>query len=334
MPGINALRRIQIGQMAAFGGSDVPDTYWRGTGMLDDTREVTFPDEHLGIVGGVNHSYTARTGGEVTLEGNASFEQLGYVFDSGIHAETPTPDSGSGHIYQWTMQNVSTDPITESDLKYLVIETGDNQQAERMRDGFVREFSITGSAGEALSVSAMVQGREVAPVTFTGGLSIPTIESILFSKGSLFIDASSGTPGTTQKSNTLLNMNLNVTSGWQAIESASGRLDLSGVKFVGSAGTLEVTFEHDGTATAEIANWRSEAERVIRLEFPGTDLASAGAYTTKLFRVDLYGKWENFEPIGEQDGNDIVTGTFRIGYSSVAAARGEFTIVNELSALP
>lgn len=334
MPGVNALRRIQISQMALNSTTDVATTYWRGTGVLDDTREVMFPDENVGIIGGVNRSYTPVTGGEIALEGDATFEQLPYVFDAGIHTATPTTDTGSGYVYTYNLQFSDTNPISSSDISYLVVEAGDNQQAEIMRSGFVREFTLSGAAGEAMTVSATVQGQAVSTATFTSGLSIPSVETVLFSKGKLYIDPSTDTAGTTQKSKTLLSMELNLTTGWQAIMVGDGNLYFSDVKRVGDEGTLQITFEHDASATAEIANWRSEAERVIRLDFTGTSLSSAGTYSTKLLRITLYGKWESFDPLDESDGNDIVTGTFRIGYSSGAAAKGSILVVNELSALP
>jgi hypothetical protein len=338
MPGINALREANIGTMASFGGTtDVPTTVFRGMAMLDDTRETTFPDENVGIIGGVNRSYVAITGGECPLEADATFEQLPYILQSGFYTTSPTTDASSAAIWAWSQQSVSTDPIASSDLSYLVIETGDNQQAEIMRDGFVREFTLSGAAGEALQISATVQGREISTTTFTSGLSIPTVETILFSKGRLYIDPSSDTPGTTEKAQTFLSMSLDITTGWKEIMAGGGRTDFEGVKRVGDAGTLEVTFEHDGSATTEIAAWRAETERVVRMKFEGSALSStdAGAtYDKKTLVIDAYGKWENFDPIDESDGNDVVTGTLRIGYASTAAKKLDVTIANELATLP
>jgi hypothetical protein len=338
MPGINALREFNLGTMATLGGTtDVPTTVFRGMAMIDDMQEVVFPDENVGIIGGVNRSYIPMTGSEVPIEADATFEQLPYIFQSGIYTTTPTTDASSAQIWAWSAQSVSTDPIASSDLSYMVIETGDNQQAEIVRDGFVREFTLSGAAGEALQIAATVQARAVSTTTFTGSLSIPTVETILFSKGKLYIDPSSDTPGTTEKAKTLLNMSLNYTTGWKAIEAADGRLDFADVKRIRDEGTLEITFEHDASATAEIAAWRAETERVVRLEFDGTALSTtdAGAtYDTKTLRIDAYGKWENFDPIDESDGNDIVTGTLRIGYSSAAASKLDITIANETASLP
>jgi len=337
MPGIRALNRVQIGAMAALNGTtDIPTTYWRGTGVLDDLTEVQFPDEYVGIIGGVNRSYIAMTGGEIELEADATFEQLPYLFNAGIHTvTTPTSDAtGSGLLWTYNLQFADTDPIASSDITYLVIEAGDNQQAEIMRSAFVREMTLSGEQGQALMVTATLEGQAVSTTTFTSGLSVPTVETILFSKGKLYIDPSTDTAGTTQKSGTLISMVLPLTTGWQKIPTGDGNLYFSQVKRVGDEGTLQITFEHDSTATAEIAAWRAQTERVIRLIWTGSALGTPGTHSTKKLTLDLYGKWSEFDTLDEADGNNRITGTFRIGYSSGAAKKAVFSVVNELTSLP
>jgi hypothetical protein len=68
--------------------------------------------------------------------------------------------------------------------------------------------------------------------------------------------------------------------------------------------------------------------------FEGTALTSAGAYTYKTFIVDCWGKWETFDSLDDEDGNDTVTGTLKVVYSPTAGKKMAFTLVNELSALP
>ena len=56
--------------------------------------------------------------------------------------------------------------------------------------------------------------------------------------------------------------------------------------------------------------------------------------SSKYLTLDMAGKWDNFEAIGERDGNDIVTGNFRCRYNSTAALFFEAVVGNALSALP
>jgi hypothetical protein len=337
MAGIKALRRIQMGPETTAGTNVVASAIWRGTGMGQDTRETTFVEEDIGLLGDALRTYVAKTGGEVTFEGIASFEQIPYFLQSGFYKTAPTTDASSAKIWAWDVQDSSTDPIQTTDLQTYTVEFGDNQQAEYMNYCFTREFNLTGTVGEALQVSATMEGRTVATTDFTSGIGIPTVESILFTNGKLYIDASSDTLGTTQVSQTLFAVDLNVTTGWRAYPAADGRTDFSFAKRTKEEITCSVTFEHNATAVAEKAAWRNQTERALRLRFDGNALSStdAGAtYDKKTFIVDMLGKWESFEALDEQDGNDQVTGTFRMGYSSTAAKKGGFIVVNELAALP
>jgi len=90
-----------------------------------------------------------------------------------------------------------------------------------------------------------------------------------------------------------------------------------------------VTFEHNSTAVAEKLNWRNQTPRLLRINCDGNALTTAGTFNNKTLRIDLAGKWEKFEKIGESDGNDIINATFRAGYDSTAAKFAEIKVVNE-----
>ena len=344
MPGIRALHKIYMGQEALAGAAtDTVGVVWRGTGVMDDTRETVFPDENIGILGGVNRSYVPMLGAELALEGDATFEQLGYILDAALYKATAASDGlSSGFVRAYDWQVTAADPIETTDLATLVIEGGDNQRMERARFGFVRELVLSGAAGEAWQVSATTQMRELSDIASTDltastDVTLQTVETMLFSKTKLYIDASSDTPGTNEKANTLLNASLNLTTGWQAMMTASGRLDFTDIKHIGGEGTLEVTFEHDGSATAEIGHWRNQNERVVRLICEGSEYGttdSGSTYDNKTLIIDAFGKWENFDPLGEQDGNNIVTGTLRIGTSTETDERLQIKLVNETETLP
>lgn len=338
--GISGAGKIQIGIEASAGGStDIPTTAWAGTGVMSDNLRVVFPRQKIGVIGGTTRSYIPETGGGVLLEDDATFEQLPYIFQAGIKAVTPTTDTSSAKIWTWAVQQGDSDPIATTDLGTLVIEDGDNIQAEIARFGFVREFTLAGS-GDAVTISANVQTRAPATTTFTSGLTVPaTLETILSNLGSLYIDDSTGTIGTTLKSLTLLDFSLKVTTGWMAKRSKDNRTDFSFIKRADDEILLDVTFEHNSIAVAEKAAWRAGTERALRLTFLGSALSStdAGAtYDTKALVCNLYGKWETFGSAGleEMDGNNVYKGTMRIRYSPTATAKCSFVVVNELATLP
>lgn len=335
--GISALGITQIGQEVVAGGSTDPATaIWSGMGVLKDNLRVVFKPEKVGILGGRTASYIPETGGEANLSGTATYEQLGYIFQSGIKTVAPTTDAGSAKIWTWAVQQGSSDPIATTDLTTLVLEVGDNIQAEIARFGFTREFTLSGAAGDALELSAILQTRAPATGTFTASLTPPTVEDVLFSLGSLYIDDTTGTIGTTVKSNTLLDMNLKMTTGWMAKKTKDNRLDFSFIKRADDEIVLDITFEHNSIAVAEKAAWRAKTERAIQLTFAGTTLSTTDTYSTKMLIINLYGIWETFGAAGleEADGNNVYKGTFRARYSPTATAKASFVIVNELASLP
>jgi hypothetical protein len=204
-----------------------------------------------------------------------------------------------------------------------------------MRFGFVPEFNLSGNAAEAMAINATLQGREVVGgQSYTASLAIPTVESILFTKGKLYINPTTDSVGTTLVSNTMISADLSMVTGWQAVMTADGRLDFSFIKRIADEITLAITYEHNGSATAEKAAWRNQTERAIRLIFEGSALTSAGAYTYKTLIIDLWGKYSSFDALTDQDGNDVVVANFRAAYSSTAANKARFTIVNDLATLP
>jgi len=327
MAGIKACRKIQLGKETTQGTKVDATTVWRGTGAIQDNLEQVFPVEDIGILTGVDRSYIARYEAGLTLdETEATFEQLPYLFECGIKHVTPTTDANSAGVYTYTMPCATTDMTPSTGLQTFTVEAGDNAGEEEFAFGFARSIQLTGSAGGALMMSAELVGRQVEPGKFTAAVAIPAVEEILFSKGKLYIDNVKAFPATTQVSNQLLGMSLSINTGWLPVYTADGNLYFSFVKGTAPEVTLELTFEHDAAAIAEKVLWRAGTARIITLQFEGS--------TGKTLKLHLAGKWESFDVLGEQDGNDIVSGTFRARYNATVGQMFQAVIENSLAALP
>lgn len=339
--GITASEKTLIGVEALAGATtDTVTTHWRGMGKVKDRREVVFPPEKVGRYGGTTRSYIPRTGSEVSLEGDATYEQLCYIFNAGIYLATPTTDAGTASIRTWTVQSASSDAVETTDLGTLVVESGDNIGSETARYCFIKSFSLSGRQGEGMQISAVGEGRAPttnASLTAVGSTDLENpAETILFSKVALYVDDTTGTIGTTQISETILDSTLNMTTGWVALPAKDGRLDFSSIKRVDDEIVLDVAFEHNSLAETEKNAWRAGTERAIRLKFPGSALTTTDTYDTKTLIIDLWGKWRSFgaEGLEEQDGDNIYRGQFRAAYSPAAANKARFIIVNEVATLP
>lgn len=342
--GVTALEKTLIGVEALAGATtDTVTTHWRGTGKIKDKREVVFPSEKVGRFGGTTRSYIPKTGSEIMFESDATYEQLPYIFNASVYLTTPTTDTSSGITRTWNVQSADTDSFATTDLGTLVVESGDNIGVEISRYVFGKEISLSGKQGEALMLNATFEGREPSTsATFTAvgstDLENPA-KTILFSKVKLYIDDSTGTIGTTQVSETILESTLNFKTGWVSLPAKDGRLDFSSIKRVHDEITLDVAFEHNASAETEKNAWKSETERAIRLKFEGDALTTtdAGAtYDVKTFIIDLWGKWSTFGADGleEQDGDNVFRGSFRSAYSANGANKARFILVNETSTLP
>lgn len=327
MAGIKAARKIQLGKETTQGSEATATAVWRGTGTIQDNLTTVFPTEDVGILVGTDRSYIPKVEASLTLDQTeATYQQLPYLFEMGIKHVTPTTDAG-GSIYTYTFPYATTDMTASTDLQTFTVEAGDNQQEEQFLFGFARSITLSGSAGQALMMSAEIVGRQVATGTFTTSVAIPTVEEILFSKGKLYIDAAGTYPATTEKSNTLLAMDLSINTGWIPVYAADGNLYFSFVKPTMPEVTCTITFEHNATSVAEIAAWRAGTARSIKIYFTGV---TAG---TSNLSLNMSGKWDNFEKLGEQDGNDIVTGTFRCRYNSSNAGFFQAIVENSLESL-
>ena len=185
MAGVKALRKIQLGKETTAGTAVAATALWRGEGVGTDTSVTEFPPEDVGILGGTDRAYIPMVGGEVTWEGPATYEQLPYVLEAGVEQETGTQDgAGTDYIYVYNFPTTA-----QNTLRTYTIEAGDDQQAEEIDYCFVREFSLAGNAGEVISLNATWQGRQWSTTSYTGAISVPTVEEILFQKAKLYIDS-------------------------------------------------------------------------------------------------------------------------------------------------
>ena len=330
MAGIKARRKLQLGDEGVAGTATAATAIWRGEGTLEDTRVMGFPDEDVGLVAPTDRSHVAQLGGALTMTGVAAFEQLGYILSAGIkNVITGAVDgSGTGYSYTYPMPTTSDHTITT-----YTIEGGDNEQAEEMEYSFVESFTLEGAAGEPLMASADWVGRQVTSSSYTTSLTIPSVEDILVSKGKVYINAVASSFGATQVSNTIEAVTINVATGLAGHHKVDGNKYFALTQRNGDnmAVTADLRFEHNSSATAEKRHQRSQTPRKIRLTWQGSALSTAGTtYTYKTLQIDLRGKWEAFSAIDEQDGNDVVTGTFRSGADTAGTDYAKFVVVADL----
>ncbi len=315
--GIKKLRRIQMGRETTMGTKVASSDTWRGTGTIEDITPIIFPDEDIGYLPATTRSYIPSKMAKLTMdETPATFQQFLHICEAGIKAATSTADGGTtGYIYEYPFSSTAENTVTT-----YTVEGGDNIEEEEFGYGFVQHFSLSGVPGEALMLTADWVGDQVSTGTFTSTAtcSLPTVEEILFNKGKLYIDDDTGTMGTSPITVTWLEMNLDVNTGWEPVTTADGNLYFTFIKNSGPEIMLDMTFEHNATSLNEKDDWKVQRGKLIRLLFEGTAYTAGTSFSKETMRIDLAGKFESFEKLGERNGNDILKGKFRCGHSESA----------------
>ena len=341
MAGVKALRVTEL----AHEDTSTPGTWleattrWRGTGMIKDNMVTVFVPEDIGNYGGSTNTYIQRYGGEIVVEQDANFTQINYPLQAGIVGPVAgVADDSSGSVYTYTYTMPTT---AQNEFATYSFTAGDDTGAEKLSYCFVPNFSLTGTAGEALQLSATFRGQQVEPATLSDTAVVPVpVDYILMSMGALWIDDDTAVAiATTAISNSLIGMTLDVNTGLQEVFAASGTKKFAFVKRVQPEITLQLTFEHDASSIAQKVKWRAGTACQIRLNFTGSAVTTPGQYDYNLLQIDMAGKWDTWDVIGENNGNDIVTGTFRAKYSADAnAAAGLFctflVVMDGLATLP
>lgn len=308
--GIRKLTELQFGrESVAAGTAATPDVVWRGPAtMPEDQRTRVFVEEDVGQRDPVGRYYDAAYMAQINMPSQpATFEQLVHVLEAGIDDETPAQDASGGYMYAYTLNAAANDPMT------YTFRGGDNTDVLEAEYCFVTQFVLSGRVDEAVMLeSATWQGRQVADASLET-LTPASVEEILFNQGKLYIDASGGTVGTTEKAGALNGFRLTVTTGWRAVRAANGELYFYDIKNVGATAELELTLEHETTAAAERAAMRSGSVRLVRLQFDGSVIADGSEFAGKALRIDFEGRWlpESFRTLEDSDGDIIVTGTLR-----------------------
>lgn len=331
MSGATKLRKIQLGREAVLGTEVDATTTWRGTGTAEDQREKVFPDEHVGYLSRVDRSYEAFQGGGLELDSvEASYQQLLHILEMGVKTVAPVADgAGSDFISAYPLATSAKNAI-----KSYTAEAGNDVAEDVLLGTVCTDFKLEGSTKEAWKMSATLQSQQIADGSFTAAISIPAVQEILFQRTKLYIDAVGGTIGTTEVPSTIVGATLNVKTGVIPQFTGSGSLFYSHLEYGEPEVTLDLKLLHNVSGEAQKTLWRAGTPRIIRLESEGTDFASAGTdYSAHTMHIDVAGSWEKINKLGEEDGVDLIEGTFRCGYDSTATLFAIIRLVHELAAV-
>jgi hypothetical protein len=339
MPGIKALRQIQIGQETTQGTPATPTTMWLGEGLLTPGEDRVFPAQYTGSLFPTSRSYTPVSKCEISLdETPVTFEQVGYLFDSVMCKVSGQADStGSGKVYTWAC-TTTTVPATAAGT--FTVRFGDNQEADEADFAHVTQLTLKGAGGEALTMQADLMAHGEADAEFAT-LAPVTVEEALFERGTLYLDATGSTIGTTPVAQTWLGVEL-VIPGWKTVYTADGSPGFGMLKHIGYGPGHEITgtltLENNATGEAERGYARAGTRRLMRMKWTGSTLTTAGVYTAKTLMIDAVIAYDRTPALDEDDGDDTLVFPFRVVEGATADLTQvdgiKIVLVNQLAALP
>jgi hypothetical protein len=333
MSGVIPLSKIQLGRETDAGTAVAATTILRvENAFLKDDQNIYMVPENVGLLVDTDRACVPEKAASLSIPDNvATFEQILHFLEMGIKTDTPAQDgAGDGYIYEYPFP--TTAQLTP---KTYTIEGGDDQQAMEVEYCHATKLTISGKYGEPIMFSADLVGRQATNTTFTGALSVPSVEEMLFQKTKLYISAVADGFGNDLITNTLLGFTLNIETGFKGRKTADGNLYFSYLKQVKPVVTLDLMLEHNATAEAEITAARANTTRAIRLLIEGSAFGTGGTtYSNKTAIIDIAGLYSEVPSIEDDDGSSIMNFKLEGKYNSTLAKLGQITVVTDLSAVP
>lgn len=319
--------KIQLGRESTAGTAVAATSIWRGPATdIADESSHEYAEEDVGILLPTDREYVPKKAARLALpETELTFEQILHVLEAGIKAATPT---GTGpYVYTYTFPTATT-PNT---IKTYTLETGNAVAGDvnEMEYSFVEEFELSGAAGEAWKIASTWVGRQKTTTTFTGALTLATVEEALFGKTTLYIDATAGTVGTTAKAGVLTAAGVQVKTGVMPVWTADGQLYFYKHKFARPEVTFNFSLELENDTSILVAQRAAWVAKTLQL----FQLKIAGAGTSEI-KVNMAGKYTSFGEYQNEDGNTVVEASGKAVYSSADALFATIIVTNSEVSVP
>ena len=324
------MNKTALGRETVFGTGVAATTLWRGPfSMVEDSSEVVTVDENVGLLVQAERTYNTKHAGRLAMPSTElTFEQVCHILEAGVKAATPSGAGPYTRIYTYPVDNTVPTP------KSYTIETYNNLadvDAQKMVGGLVEEFTFEGNAREAWKMSSTWFGRRPASATPTSLSTLVTVEEVLIPKTLLYIDATGGTVGTTQKAGTFMGAQVRVKTGLVPLPVGDGNLYHSTYKWTKPEITYTITLEleKDGAASQVATERTARLNRTVRL----IKLIATGS-GSKSFAIQFAGVHDSVGDYANADGNTTVQLSGHAVYSSADTLFWNCTVVNSVATLP
>lgn len=262
------------------------------------------------------------------------FQILPALFSCGVKGNiSPAEATGGQGDYLWTFTPSLT---AANDPDAITLELGDDIQAYEAEYVMFQRIKFSGKvaqSGEAspVAIEAEAFGRQLTPTTFTGGLSLPTVENMNAKLARLYFDTSWAGVGGTEKTGILRGFEGEILTG------VHPKFMGAGAKYFTTHGehvlAAMLTLDLEGGAVAD-GFWddlRSQALAVARLKIEG---AQIGTGTNHSLVYDIGGRWEDVTPQSEYvAGNTVYKGILKGQYDPTGAKLLQLAVTTNQSTI-
>lgn len=214
----------------------------------------------------------------------------------------------------------------------FTLEYGDDTQAYESEYCIPSEIRLSGGVDAAVQMTVDMFGRQVSTCSFTGDLSDPSVEMILFNKAKLYIDDSGAGIGGTEKAATLISMDVRIPTGFTPQKYGDGNLYFGNIAEATRNIAVDLTFAFNATGVAERAAFAAQTKRFIRIAIEGSTISGPDK---KFLYIDFCGRYtEDLLSLGERDGLDIVNARLESCYDPTWTKEFRIQLQNSVAAMP
>lgn len=324
------MNKTALGRESTFGTGVAATTLWRGPfSMVEDASEKVTVDENVGLLVQAERTYDTKHLGRLAMPSTElTFEQCCHILEAGVKAATPSGAGPYTRVYAYPTDNTVPTPKSYTIETYNSLADVD---AMEMNGCLVEEFTFEGNAREAWKASATWFGRRPVTTTPTTLTTLVTVEEALIPKTLLYIDASGGTVGTTQKSGVFMGAQIRVRTGLIPLPVGDGNLYHPTYKWTKPEITFTITMEleKDGAASMVSTERTAFTNRSVRLF--KTNCTGSGS---KAFSMSWAGVYDSVGDYTNADGNTTVQLSGHAVYSAADSLFWSATIVNTVATLP
>lgn len=325
-----SMNKTALGRESTFGTGVAATTLWRAPfSMVENASERVIVDENVGLLVQAERAYDIKHAGRLAMPATElTFEQVVHILEAGVLAATPGAGPGYSRTYAYPTDNSVPTP------KSYTIETYNNladADALEMNAALVEEFTFEANAGEAWKMSATWFGRRPVSTTPTSLSTLTTVEEALLPKTLLYIDATGGTVGTTQKTGVLMGVQVRVRTGLVPLPVGDGNLYHSTYKWTKPEITYTLTVELEEDSGASVVKTARAARDASTVQLLKTSCSGSGS---KSFAMQWAGVHDSVGDYTNADGNTTVQISGHAVYSAADTLFWSCTVVNAVASVP